>query len=302
MNLGRQKYIEHAKPLMNLLNLFTPVSFMSTHFVQLSPDEFLKEAVGIVEKAQSRGLCLRILGALATYIRSVNNCSTQMFMSLERFGKGMPLFTDLDLAAYGKQRGDIDKLFREMLFQPDEPINSMFGHKRLIYYHPRNSYHVDVFLNRLEFSHDVEFGEKPGEGRLELDFPTISPTDIVLEKLQIHQINRKDLIDLISLFIVHKVEDQSNTNVIDGAYIAKILSDDWGFWYDATTNVGEVKSLLAEVTEQGKLTITQGQTAIQRMDKLLNIITNCPKTRKWEKRAKAGTKKPWYRDVEDVVL
>jgi hypothetical protein len=38
------------------------------------------------------------------------------------------------------------------------------------------------------------------------------------------------------------------------------------------------------------------------MDKLLNVITNCPKTRKWEKRAKAGTNKPWYRDVEEVVL
>jgi hypothetical protein len=42
----------------------------STHFVEMNEAEFLKEALGIVEKAQSRGVCLRILGSLAVYIRS----------------------------------------------------------------------------------------------------------------------------------------------------------------------------------------------------------------------------------------
>ena len=42
----------------------------STHFVEMSEDEFLTEAIGIVEKAQSRGVYMRILGSLAAYIRS----------------------------------------------------------------------------------------------------------------------------------------------------------------------------------------------------------------------------------------
>ena len=271
------------------------------HFVEMGEDEFLKEAIGIIEKAQSRGLFLRMLGSLAVYKNSASNGYSDVFKSLARFGEGMPLFTDLDLAAYGKQRGHIDRLFKEMSFEPDAMVNSIFGHKRLIYYHPQRKYHIDVFLNRLEFSHDVEFGEKPGAGRLDLDYPTISPADIVLEKLQIHQINRKDLVDLIMVFVVHDVQDQSTKNAVDGGYIAKVLSDDWGFWYDATTNLGMVKSLLNEFMKEGKLTADLGQTALQRIDKLLNIVKTTPKSRNWEKRAKAGSSKPWFREVDDVV-
>jgi len=271
------------------------------NFVKMSEDEFVKEAIGIVEKAHSRGLELRILGSLATYIHSVNNGHVDMFRSLERFGEGQPLFTDLDLAAYGKQRGEITKFMRELNFAPNMVVNGMFGRTRLIYYHPENKYHIDLFLNKLEFSHDVKFGEKPGSGRLELDYPTISPADIVLEKVQIHQINRKDLIDLVALFLIHDVQEQNSKDAIDGSYIAKVLANDWGFWYDATINITSVKTLVEQLREQGKITDAQSQTVMQRLDKLLNMIANAPKSRDWEKRAKVGTSKLWYRDVEEVV-
>jgi hypothetical protein len=272
-----------------------------TQFVKMNEEEFVKEAVGIVEKAQSHGVYLRILGSLATYIRSLNNGYANFFKSLERFGEGKPLFTDLDLAGYSKQSGAINKFFHELNFTPDAMVNGMFGNRRLIHHHPQNKYHVDVFLNKLEFSHDVEFGEKPGSGRLELDWPTITATDIVLEKLQIHQINRKDLIDLIALLMAHEVHETFEKNIIDGSYITKILSDDWGFWQDATTNFSKMKMLMEELTANNKLTAEQSHTIVQRTDKLLGIVTNSPKTKHWEKRAKTGTKKPWYREVEDIV-
>jgi len=160
------------------------------HFVEMSEEEFLKEALGIVEKAQNRGVYLRILGALAVYIHSLDKPECiNAFKSLERLGEGKPIFTDLDLIGYSKQQKEITKLFEELKFQPDRMINVLFAGKRLIFYHPQGKYHVDVFLNKLEFSHDVNFGDKPGSGRLELDYPTITLADIVLEKLQIHYIN-----------------------------------------------------------------------------------------------------------------
>jgi len=266
----------------------------------MSEDEFLKESLGIVERAQSRGVCIRILGSLAAYIRARDAGHADLFKSLGRFGEGMPLFTDLDLAAYGKQRPGIDKLFRELAFQPNTLVNGMFGHKRLIYYHPQGKFHVDIFINKLEYSHDVDFGEKPGEGRLEIDYPTISPADIVLEKLQIHEINRKDLIDLIVLFFVHDIEAQFGKNAIDGTYIGKVLPREWGFWYDATTNLDKVRELLHQLEKEGKLSVSQVQIVEEKIEKLLGYVNNTPKERSWEKRAKTGTKKPWYREVEEV--
>ncbi len=273
-----------------------------SHFVEISEEEFLKEALGIIEKAQSRGIYLRILGALAVYIHSLDKpACINAFRSLGRFGEGKPLFTDLDLIGYSKQRKEITKLFEEMHFQPDRMVNVLFGDRRLIFYHPQNKYHVDVFLNKLEFSHDVLFGEKPGSGRLELDYPTITLADIILEKLQIHFINLKDLIDLIVLFMGHDVSEHTNKDMIDGGYIAKVLSDDWGFWYDAITNLNKAKSLAKTFLESGKLAEEQVKIVTERIDTLRKIIDNYPKTKNWEKRAKIGTNKPWYREVEEVV-
>jgi len=269
--------------------------------VKLTEDEFVQEAMRIVESAQSRGVYLRVLGALAVYMHSLDKREcTDAFKSLGRFGEGKPVFTDLDVAAYGKQKKDINKVFQEAKFRPDVMVNALFGNRRLIYYHPRNSFHVDVFLDKLEFSHEVKFGEKPGSGRLELDYPTIALEDIVLEKLQIHDINRKDLIDLIVLFMGHDVLPEGGKDLVAGRFVGEILADDWGFWYDATQNLGKVMSLAVELANSQKLTAEQVSTAKDRIGRLMNIIETAPKTERWKIRSRVGTSKPWFREVEEV--
>ncbi|MEW6080984.1 MAG: hypothetical protein AB1576_04245 [Bacillota bacterium] len=52
---------------------------------------------------------------------------------------------------------------------------------------------MDVFfLDNLSFCHVVPF-----LGRLELDCPTVTTTDVLLEKMQIVETNAKDLKDTI---------------------------------------------------------------------------------------------------------
>ncbi|MCC6025031.1 MAG: hypothetical protein LM555_01895, partial [Desulfurococcaceae archaeon] len=92
-----------------------------------------------------------------------------------------------------------------------------------------------------------------------------------------------------------------NRECIDAKYIAKILADDWGFWYDATQNLEKLKKFLETSTSEGKLDISVKSTVEERVNKLLKIINEEPKTDKWIKRAKIGTSKPWYREVEEVV-
>ena len=276
----------------------------SPDFVALGEDEFVQEATRIVETANTQRVCGRIMGSLAAYIHSMDKPEViSTFKSLGRFGEGKPNFTDLDLAAYSKQGRQIGQVFKQLGFRSDDMINGFFGERRLVYYHPAGAFHVDVFLNKLEFSHTVEFGEKPGSGRLELDSPTISLADLTLEKLQIHEINRKDLIDLAILFLGHDVSSNgvSDTDLVDGAYISEILCDDWGFYYDAITNLNKVKSFADGLTNEGKLTHSHLTTVNRGIDKLVGLLESGPKTKKWEERARVGTKKPWYRQVEEVV-
>src|SRR5436853_4006800 len=105
-------------------------------------------------------------------------------------------------------------------------INGFFGDRRLVYYEGADRFHLDIFLDKLEFSHDILFGKKPGNGRLELDFPTISLTDLVLEKLQIHRIGRKDLVDLLVLFLGYAVKPGVNGDheVVDADTVTRRLT------------------------------------------------------------------------------
>jgi len=272
-----------------------------TEFVQITPEEFEKMAVEIVEEAQKKGIILRILGALAIYIHS-NHCleCREKYKTIERLGKDKPIFTDLDLMGYSSQENLIKNFFEmDLKYLPDNYVNALFSSRRNIYIHPAKIFHVDVFYDTLRFSHDVKFGNKPNN-RLELDFPTISLEDIVLEKLQIHNINKKDLIDLIVLFLGHELSSKGEKERINKAYISQILSDDWGFWYDATNNLNKVLSLVDNFLNERKLRNDEATMIKNRINELLTAIDSYPKTKNWIKRSKKGISKIWYREVDEI--
>ena len=265
-------------------------------------DEFslsvVETGLKVVEEASRRGVVLRILGSLAAFLHCrEHGDAADAILRMGRLGEGS-VFTDIDLIGYSKQRKHIIQLMRELEFDEDRMINALFGHKRLIY--SKGKVKVDIFFDKLEFSHDVEFGKAPGKGRLELDYPTITLTDLVLEKLQIHQINRKDLVDLIAVFLAHPISNNHEKESVDGAYIAKVLSEDWGFWYDATNNLRKVLSFAERFGSEGALSGEQVETVRSRVEGLLEMIEEAPKSKAWVKRSKKGTSKPWYREVGDL--
>jgi len=275
-----------------------------TTFVTFGDDEFLREARTIVDAAQAKGTVLRILGSLAIYAHSLHAPeSVSFYHSVGRVREGAPLFTDLDLIGYAVQGRSISKVFDGLGFKGDDMINGFFGDRRLIYYEGRNRFHVDIFLDKLEFSHDVLFGKKPGNGRLELDFPTISLTDLVLEKLQIHWIGRKDLVDLLVIFLGHDVKEQANGNheVVDAGHIANLLADDWGFWHESMQNLEKTRQMLGQFIGEGRISHDLSMRIGSRIAELGSTLQSVPKGRHWEKRAKVGTAKPWFREVEEVV-
>src|SRR5439155_2358669 len=93
----------------------------------------------------------------------------------------------------------------------------------------------------------------------------ISLTDMVLWSLQIHRIGRKDLVDLIGLFLGHDVKRAANGDreAIDAGHIADLLADDWGFWYESTQNLAKSRQLLGNFVAEGKVPrISLGESRI----------------------------------------
>ncbi len=264
-------------------------------------ESIVRKAVEIVENAKKKNLILRIIGAIAVYLHIQDNpIALGFYTSQSRLG--LPnIFTDIDLIAYSKQRKQLMKFFEEELKLRSNPrLNVIFGGKRLFYEDTSINVKIDVFFDKLEFSHDVFFGREPSKGRLELDYPTITPTDLLLEKLQIHNINYKDIIDIIALLTAHNIALEEVKNSINANYIAQLLSDDWGFWYDAITNLNKVVEIVQDLASKEKIKQDIRDMVINNINKLIEVINKTPKTKNWEKRAKIGTAKPWYREVEEV--
>lgn len=266
-------------------------------------DDLITDSNDIVSRAQKKGVIVRILGGVAIYMKIRDNADLlSTYKNLERRGDGNATIPDLDLAAYRKQRNEVSKICtNEMHFKMDPMVSMFVGENRLRFYNQVSNYPVDVFLSKLEFSHDVNFGESPNKGRLELDFPTISPTDLVLAKMQIHDINLKDLVDMIILTLRCEVTSKESSTGINGSYISDILSNDWGFWYDFGENVKKIMSYSERKSSEGKLSPAFHTDVRDKLEVLLRMSENTEKTKKWRAGAAVGTGKPWYRDVEELV-
>ncbi len=264
----------------------------------MSDKEFLKEAIHIVDQAEEYGVTIRILGALAIRMQTPNKIG--LHHTLDRLGEGKMSFTDIDLIGPKSQRRKIENFFeKELGFEVDR-YALLAAKDRYIYHHPQKPYHVDVFLDCLDFSHKIQFAHKNDFHRLSLDKPTITLADLVLEKTQIHDINEKDIKDLITLFAGHEVgTTDKDPKTINEIYIAEVLSDDWGFWYDATANLRKALEFCKKYCAEELIEKNESNTVVAKIEELLKTIDEHPKTKNWEKRAKKGTSKKWWKDVEE---
>jgi hypothetical protein len=255
--------------------------------MDLEHEEFERLALDIIDAAEGKGIHLRLLGAVAFRIHCPARQDLQVSMNR--------VLTDLDFAAYYKQEKAIDKFFMgDMGYESQTAALTpglMLGRK--IYSDPQDARpHVDIFFDKLNMCHVVSW-EK---GRLEIDKPTISLADLMLEKLQIVHINEKDVKDVMMLLLEHEVGD-GDREVVNGSYISRLMAKDWGFYYTSTTNLTKIKSLLGEYDA---LSADDRTTISRRIDELHGMIENEPKSLSWKLRAKVGVKKQWYNDVEEV--
>ena len=244
--------------------------------------EYVDRAVALVEQAQERKLELRILGSLAYRL----HCPT----SLELFDEMKRDLTDVDFAARGDQRRDVRSFLEGLGFRIDQDLLVATEGRRYFFVEPGSGMGVDVFFDELYFCHQI-----PLRDRLELDYPTISLADLVLEKMQIVEINPKDIKDSLVLLLEHPI-GSGQREAIDAGYIAKLLAADWGFYYTVTTNLENLRRL---GTEYGSLDHSQWEIVNGRISELERMIEEESKTRGWKLRARVGTRVRWYQEVAE---
>lgn len=252
--------------------------------VSWDEEYLLEEMERTVKAATSRGVILRGLGAAA--IRKHSHGFAQECKAVAR------RLTDLDFITYSKQERQIMEVLRNCGYHQDRArayMRNLLG--RAVLENPDTKLIVDLFFDKLSYNHILDL-----HGRLERDPLTIPLADILLEKMQIVQINEKDVKDSILLLREHTV-GHGDGETISSDRICDVLSNDWGFYYTVTTNLDKVSQFakgLDDLREPDRVDVRSKITQIR------IAIDSSPKSLSWKMRSKVGPKKKWYEDVEEL--
>lgn len=246
-------------------------------------DKFENELKRILKASEETGVILRVIGSLAFQLHCPKHGYLQQAM-----GRA---YTDIDFAAYGKQTTAVRELFGQLGYTDNREVFIVSGGERAIFDRPDIGLHVDIFYEKLDFCHVIRWN-----GRLEVDKPSIPLAELLLEKMQIVEINEKDVIDTIMLLMEHPLGD-IDQETINIARVAQLCAADWGLWRTTTMNLNKVQSLAHGYEQlsgdQKSHVESQVQAALQRIERE-------PKSMAWRLRDRVGDRVKWYKEVDEV--
>jgi len=241
--------------------------------------EIRTEAERLSRLAVAEGIPMRLMGGLAIWLRS---------QSVRR-PPFVREYADIDFAASSKARGPLKAFLEREGYVPEKLFNAIHGAQRLNYAEPEGRWTMDVLIDELAMSHRLDL-----RGRLEGSEPTIPLADLLLTKLQIWQINRKDLGDALCLLADNPL-GADDDGEIGLRRIGAVLGSDWGFCHTAERNLGRI----AELWESEPVPDARFDVARQ-VQSLLTAIEAAPKTLGWKTRARVGERVRWYETPEEI--
>jgi hypothetical protein len=235
----------------------------------------------LVEVAAALGFPLRLLGGVALWVRSSDEAHAL-------FGRRYP---DLDFVCHKKQSRQFRRLLEDHQYLPQRTFNAAHGARRLLYHSPQG-FQVDVFLDVFEMCHKLNFAE-----RLEVEDLTLPAAELLLTKLQIVEVNRKDLSDVLMLLYDHELADGDGPRWLNVARVGSLCGADWGLFTTITDNLVKLREVAPEVVPD-PVVVARLQS---RVDGLSERLEETPKGLGWKLRAQVGRRRVWYELPEEVV-
>jgi hypothetical protein len=241
--------------------------------------DVVEEGQRLVELAKREGTSFALLGGVAVRLHAPS-----IPPALDREYK------DLDFAVPKGKGSDATKLLRAAGYEPQVTFNAMNGKERMLFHDTQHGRQVDIFVGSFRMCHEIPLSErlKPGE-------PTVPLAELLLTKLQIIELNEKDVRDTVLLFHGHEVADH-DADAVNAQRIAELTASDWGLWRTITANLARS----AEMVDQYELPEADQSRVRDRIRHVLDRIEAAPKSRGWKLRARVGERKRWYELPEEV--
>jgi hypothetical protein len=245
----------------------------------------LAEALRIIGIADGKGLQVRLMGGLSFHARC-----PEWTARVDRERR------DIDLATRSKDRKALQGIMEAEGYTPDRQYNALYGHKQLYFVDTARSRPVDVLIDRMEMCHRFDFAE-----RLTADGPTVPLAEMLLSKLQIARINRKDILDALALLSEYPL-GKGDAGTINVDRLLLYTSADWGWWRTLTGNLDKLRLLFnTEVTpEELDFRRPPKFDVRAQLAELRAIIDAAPKSMKWKMRSQVGERVQWFEEPEEV--
>jgi len=203
-------------------------------------------------------------------------------------------YGDLDVVVPPKSARATTDALTSAGYQPNERFNALHGARRLLFYDTENKRQVDVFVGTFSMCHRLDLSSRLGEHAYSLD-----AADLLLTKLQIHEINRKDLVDAVRLLLTHEIADigggVSEPDAMSLDRLRAVTSSDWGWFTTVTDNLQLVRAAVADLLEPSDASAVEA-----RADAIDHSMRTAPKSVRWKARSVVGRKTPWYELPEEV--
>ncbi len=239
------------------------------------------EAVATVQEANRRGLPLKLLGGQAVRLLC------PQFPHRTRSGQ------DMDFASVSSAQHAVMSFFGELGFVGDQRFNLLHGHRQMFFRTADGSASIDVVVDELHMCHVLNF-----RNRIDRMPYTLDVTDLLLTKLQIVELNRKDIHDIVHLLSAYEIREDEEPAGVSLPRIGEIVGQDWGWWRTVTGNLirireligGELRSLIPEA---------RGFEPSEQLGRLHAFCQQTPKSLKWKIRSRVGERVQWYELPEE---
>jgi len=239
------------------------------------------DARRLLEQATAGGVDVRLLGGIAIWMRA----SEGMRQALGRD------YADIDLATTKKHAKGLRGVLEQLDYVPDKMFNATQGDTRLYYHSADAGYHLDVFVEKFVMSHEFPFAS-----RLDTEQYTLPAAELLLMKLQIAELNRKDASDTAMLLADHELAETDGPGLLNVAHVSKLCGDSWGLYTTVTDNLETTRSMLDEILPGDE----HRETVERRTAELLSKLEAAPKSGAWRRRARIGRRMRWYQTPDEA--
>jgi hypothetical protein len=240
------------------------------------------EALRLLAISSQQQITLRLFGGMAVHLR----CPSTSIEGLKR------PYGDLDFITDWASLINLEHFFKSNGYLPDRTLNTLYGDRRQLYFDEINQRQVDILVDVFEMCHTIPLGK-----RLKLDDLTLPLSELFLTKVQIVEMNRKDVLDVCAILVDHStgIDDGESINL---PVLQGLCGEDWGLFTTVTENL----TMIYEMVKNSEIELPESinEILLKRLDALNQTLNSCPKSARWKMRSLVGKRMPWFEEVEEV--